>query len=202
MTGRREQPAERDVAIASRNWWCWRDAFEHVGPPHENPILTDDWRFRAFLREYGVARTIRSGQSDELRKKLANKRFPYAQLLRPSGSGVDHHQKLLSGLACKDQSSLVSLVSKIAAFLEPETFSAWDQFARKGARLSTEPKPAPFQNYAAYLVAVNDLLAGQVGAQVQAAIAQRRGALPTTKIEAFQRRVLDVYLMRVGGRKY
>lgn len=72
---------KRDIEIADQNWRAWQDVFEHVGPPQQNPLLTDAGRFADFLWEYGVGRTIRKRRHEELRILLGSPDFPLTMVL-------------------------------------------------------------------------------------------------------------------------
>ena len=86
-----------------------------------------------------------------------------------------------------------SLLSKVAAFLAPYSFNAWDRYARRGVNLAYgRAGKQPFADYVSYLVDVNRLLDGEAGTLA-------RRACPHWSV-AKVRRVLDVSLMRLGGR--
>lgn len=91
----------------------------------------------------------------------------------------------------------VPLLSKVVAFLEPQSFNACDRFARYGVNLVLgRSRTRPFASYGHFLADVNVLLQGDLGALVRDACITHWGDGRTSKM----RRVLDVALMRVGGR--
>ena len=130
-------PTVEDVSIASKNWQVWKRVFEHASDPADNPLLTEACTFKNFISEYSVKRTIQGGKSDELRKRLRSSTDDLQKLLDDkSGRELDTQERVLR----RDFGThggtrgVLSAVSKIAAFLAPDTFSAWDQYARAGVR--------------------------------------------------------------------
>jgi hypothetical protein len=192
---------EACVDCARSNWWNWQDVFEHDGAAVDNPLLVDPARFNKFLGEYSVRRTIRKGTWDDLRKRLRSSELT-TLLEDDTGATVDKQESLLRedfGTLDKLQrpKKVLSALSKIAAFLAPHVFIAWDSSATRGLKKCGRK----FDNYADYLREAKDLLAGPLGKAVCEAC---RGRYPTIYAEAkpdgFHRRVLDQYLMRLGGR--
>lgn len=192
---------EHDVYCARKNWVEWQDVFEHRGPPSENPLLTDRDRFRKFLSEYSVWRTVKAGTSDTLRLELHHGTSELDALLGDTtGVGLDDmNARLRSRFSSKENGSLLSLISKVAAFLAPDQFIAWDRFAKRGTKLALAvPLGRPFTSYAAYIEAVRSLRP-----QMDAVERACGGAYPSewsAERGRFLLRILDVYLMRIGGR--
>jgi hypothetical protein len=123
---------ERDIKIAKENWEKWKSVFENEGPAADNPLLADSSTFGAFLDEYSVRRTIRRGTSDELRITLGSPTFELQALLNDtSGKLLDAREAALRaqfGTLCGKR-GLRSAMSKIASFLAPHAFVAWDEYA-------------------------------------------------------------------------
>jgi hypothetical protein len=194
----------KDVHLAKRNWEDWISVFEHAGAAEENPLLAFPGVFNKFLAEYSVHRTIRAGTSNEFRKALSSggTRLAY-KLSDSSGKAIDEMEEMLR---CDfgtqgGRRGMRSVISKIAAFLAPANFIAWDKFARKGIIVLRGRRAThAYQTYAEYLDDVNHVLNYEMK---DALISACKGNYPTqysSENNRFQRRVLDVYLMRVGGR--
>lgn len=194
----------KDMELAKGNWKDWIRVFEHAGAVEQNPLLTSPQVFSKFLGEYSVSRTIRAGTSNEFRKALSSGRVGLGDKLGdPSGKGVDELEEMLRWDfgTMGGRRGMRSVISKIAAFLAPANFVAWDQFARKGlTRMRGRRETHVYQTYADYVSDVNLLLNGEMK---NALISECQGHYPTpysAEQDRFRRRVLDVYLMRMGGR--
>lgn len=195
---------QKDIDIAKKNWVDWISVFEHTGILVDSPLLFSPEVFKKFLHEYGVGRTIRAGKSNEFREALRDNDLGLAEKLSDySGKGIDELEDLLRprfGVMNGDR-VIRSVISKIAAFLVPAQFIAWDRFARAGViRVLGRQSNHKYETYADYLNDVNLLLTDKMNV---ALISACRGFHPTeysSKNYRFERRVLDVYLMRIGGR--
>ncbi len=195
---------QKDIDRAKRNWKDWISVFEHKGPIEKNPLLAFPGVFNKFLGEYSVHRTIRAGTSDEFRKALSSGDVGLADKLSDSsGKGIDELEEMLRWDfgTMGGKRGMRSLISKIAAFLAPANFIAWDKFARKSiTRMRGRRTTHTYQTYAEYLSDVNLLVNGEMK---DALISACQGNYPTqysSENNRFQRRVLDVYLMRIGDR--
>jgi len=191
------------VQIARTNWGYWRDVFEHAGPVAANPIFAEPGkRFSSFCKEYSVHRTIRAGMQNEFRLTLM-KLLP-AAVSDDSGQLLDQIEKHVrpSFGTCNGTRGMLSVISKVAAFVRPERFVAWDTYARKGLNISSGHNPnASYDGYADYLRTFDDAWNGEMGDRVRRYIS-KNGTNSTIEVEArFQRRVLDVALMKCGNRK-
>jgi hypothetical protein len=98
---------------------------------------------------------------------------------------------------------MTSVISKAAAFTRPGRFVAWDKFAKQGiSRLRRQPGlrgANQFDTYAEFLEAFDSIWEGKLGEEIR----QATVSVAENEIECqprFQRRVMDVYLMQVGGR--
>jgi hypothetical protein len=196
---------ESAFTIARQNWNKWRVVFEHTGSIATNPLLADPGdRFRSFLNEYSVARTIRAGTHDRFRRELASSREFGEAIHDDSGHALDKLEYLLRPRYGTSSSprQIISVLSKVAAFVRPERFVAWDQYGRKGINvLLGRNQNCPFTSYANYLKAFDDLWHGEPGKQIRE-FAASRPAPAAAEIESrFLRRVLDVYAMKRGQRK-
>jgi hypothetical protein len=169
--------------------------------PTANPLFQEE-RFHSFpaprrkdnLYGYSVGRTVQKGQHENFRKHLAGDQSPLCQLLNDAtGKAIDTLDADLQfrkQFGTKSgQRGLRSALSKIAAFLAPQIFLAWDSEAKRGLR----KLGCRFQNYNEYLIRAKDLLSGPVGQEIRATC---KGTYPDN--EGFYLRVLDQYLMRVG----
>ena len=151
-------------------------------------------------------RTIRGGTSDELRITLGSPAFELQTLLDDtSGKLFDVQESMLRarfGTLCGKR-GLRSAMSKIASFLAPHAFVAWDEYARKGLNIVLERSPSyKFGNYAKYIGDMNQVLSSDIGEHVRSACADRYPTPYASKQDRFHRRVLDVSLMRLGNRDF
>lgn len=190
------------IDYASANTWGeWRDMFEHDGRIEANPILADAERFTEFCHKWRVGRTIRKGTCPALQRFLHDSAQLRVALQDDSGRKLDEFEReeLRDKFGTRGGTrSLISVVSKIATFLRPERFVAWDQYARRG--LNTVLKrsaSARFVSYDQYLADFDRVWNSSRGDEVRvltlSSLKQPFAAEPR-----FQRRVLDVYLMMKG----
>jgi hypothetical protein len=191
------------LKVVEKNWSDYRDEFEHDGDIATNPLLKTNGRFSFFCREYSVGRTIRSGTHDQFRETLRNSPRFKEVIQDGTGRALD----VFEGEVRKDFGThepprrIISVLSKVAAFLRSERFLAWDRFAKKGVnKVLGRRNSSPFNSYADYLAACDEVW--NSGAKEQIA-----GFLETTQVSesvraelGFQRRILDVYLMHRGDR--
>lgn len=190
------------LEIARTNWKYWRNVYEHMGTPSTNPLLADPGTlFARFCKEYSVHRTIRSGTQNEFRRSLMEKISSFIE--DDSGQALDAIEKeLRRKYGTHDPPrKMLSVFSKVSAFIRPERFVAWDQYARKGINASLGRSPnAVFKSYAEYLFTFDTVWGGSLGERVRTYIA-RHGNGTNERELRFQRRVLDVALMKCGNRK-
>jgi hypothetical protein len=198
-----EKRIQKSIWTARKNWRNWKNVFEHRGAISDNPLLADPKTFRKFCAEYSVGRTIRKGTRDSLRAELASStRFSNA-IHDKSGQALDKCESHLrkrfgtyDGTRC-----MISALSKVAAFVKPERFVAWDRYARKGLNIVLgRSASAPFESYAEYLGALNEAWNDGLGEQIKACLEGDRSHSADELKGRFLRRVLDVHLMRRGGR--
>lgn len=194
----------KDVHIAKANWKDWISVYEHDGAVEKNPLLNFPGVFSKFLGEYSVHRTIRAGTSNDFRKVLRSGDLGLSDKLSDSsGKGVDELEELLRWDfgTMNGKRGMRSVISKIAAFLAPAKFIAWDRFARKGIiRMLGRRTTYTYHTYAEYLSDVNFLLSGEMKDHLISACQSNYQSQYSSENNRFQRRVLDVYLMRIGGR--
>ena len=90
----------------------------------------------------------------------------------------------------------------MAAFVKPDVFVAWDSFAKKGLNIVRGlSASSSFNTYSDYLKAFDEVWQGQEGKQIRDDVAKGEGLDKAVEREyRFLRRVLDVYLMKCGGR--
>lgn len=198
-----EQDIQSSLKTARRNWNNWRNVYEYAGSVRTNPLLSEPGRrFAQFCKEYSVHRTIRAGTQNEFRLTLIEM-LP-AAIRDDSGQTLDQ-------LECRVRPSfgthngtrrMISVISKVAAFVRPEKFVAWDRYAKKGLNVVFGRTPnASFESYADYLQTFGEVWSGELGDRIRRYM-RKLGAKSTIEKEAqFQRRVLDVALMKCGGRK-
>ena len=135
-------------------WGEYRDVFEHKGPIGANPVLADRRRSMHFCVSWGVGRTIRKGTHDRLRCWFQNSPEFAEVIQNGTGQGLGELETVLrADFGARGGSSLVSVVSKFAAFLRPERFVTWDRYARKGLNLVLgRPAGAAYEDYPTYLL--------------------------------------------------
>jgi len=191
------------IKIARGNWESWYDVYTHSGTISSNPVLADPHRFASFLREYSVGRTVLKGKHDEFRRELQGSPEFEEAVRETTGQALDRLEgDLRPHFGSKEgKNRLISVLSKVAAFVRPERFVAWDQFAKKGLNVVRgHGASSPFGTYSEYLAAFDCAWEDQPGKQIKDCVA-RKGAYRAVEHEPrFQRRVLDVYLMECGGR--
>jgi len=189
-----------EIRVVRDNWNSWKDVWEHQGEPWQNPLLVDGERFARFTQEYSVQRTIRKGAQEELRPRLLHQRSLKALLHDHTGQALDRLvDRLSQEFGTHDPPRrMTSVISKVAAFLAPHAFTAWDRYARSG--LSSYLGAKQSETYADYLEKVNTSLDGDLGKEVRIACARYYPSEYARKQNRFHRRVLDVHLMIRGGR--
>jgi hypothetical protein len=191
----------KSIETAQENWNNWHDVFEHGAS--DNPLLVDPARLGAFLTEYSVRRTIRAGTHEQFRRALAAKSGRFLEAVQnDTGRELDKLEKSLRRkFGTHDgRNRIISVLSKVAAFVRPERFVAWDTYAKRGVNIVMErAASARFNSYAEYLAMFDQAWDGQPGQEIRAYTRNiTAGAVETQP--RFLRRVLDVYLMSRGGR--
>ncbi len=183
-------------------WVEWQAVFEHHGPISTNPILTDAKLFNHFSTSWAVGRTIRAGTRDEMRCTLRDSEGFANAIADHSGQTLDEFEKNTlrprfgTGAGAR---SLRSAVSKVARFVAPEWFTAWDRFAPVGLNcILGRSASARFENYAHYLADFNCAWAGPHGVRIRQSILSVARS-PFEKTVPFQKFALDLYLMKEGG---
>lgn len=188
---------------ARQNWEQWRDVFEYDGPISHNPVLANSTRFRFFLADYYVGRTISKGKHDEFRLQLLRSKEFEVATLDGSGQGIDEIEVALRPFfgSKGGKNRLTSVLSKLATFINPARFVAWDRFAKKGLNIVKDRSASSqFRSYSEYLSAFDTLWEAKVGKDIRDFM-ENGGAQNRVEREArFQRRILDMYLMECGGR--
>lgn len=193
------------IQVARENWQGWRDVFEHGGPISTSPLLADPARFASFCREYSVSRTIRRGAQNEFRLALLEQPQFGEAVQDDTGHALD---KLESDLRLhfgtyKGTRRMVSVLSKVAAFVRPDRFVAWDRYAKKGVNVVLgRGASSPFDTYAEYLTAFDQAWNGQPGQQIRDYMTSFGTQRAVESEPRFLRRVLDIYLMKCGGREF
>lgn len=192
------------IQIAEKNWTDWTAEFEHSGPVKTHPLLAEPGlRFNAFCNEYSIRRNIRAGKRDAFRRQL---REDLTDVIRDdSGGGIDVlEQHLRSAFGAKRPGAhactLLAAVSTVAAFMKPERFVACTSYAKKGLNKERQPDRGPtarFATYNEYLATFNAVWEGRLGREIRHVTEDREAPQCEPR---FQRRVLDVYLMKRGGR--
>jgi hypothetical protein len=186
---------ERAAQIAERNWCDWQDDYEWTYNALPPPVIRCADRFHRFITEYGLRRTIPRARREEIRAWLCEAALRQC-LQHQDGRGIDELANQLKE-KFKLRGRPTSFVSKISCFIDPEKFVPWDQYARRGAA-NLLCRSDNFRSYQDYLATVNEIARGPIGKSICTFLKDR--PLPTSRKQAFARRVLDVYLMAVGQR--
>lgn len=148
-----------------------------------------------------MARTIRARTHDEFRLTLGSSAEFAGALDDPTGSELGRLEcELRVRFGTRGGTrGLVSVVSKLATFIRPERFTAWDQFAQRGLNVALgRSKSRWFPDYAAYLTDFNELWKRPLGQRI-CEITEQAGRAALETEPRFQRRILDLYLMTAGG---
>jgi hypothetical protein len=193
------------IWVARETWDEWRDVFEHAGSLGTNPILADSSRFGYFCNSWRVARTLRAGTSDAFRCLLRDSQEFAAALDEHTGWALDElHANILQPRfgTRHGKRGVRSALSKVATFIRPEWFTAWDSFACAGLNIVIgHSMDAGFESFSDYLANFNDVWTGPHGARIRDMMKSQ--AESTIESEPrFQRRILDLYLMSEGGFKH
>lgn len=182
----------------------WSAVFEHSGSVCANPLLADPDRFALFLRQYSVNRTIRSGTHDRFRRKLIESQQFLDAIHDDTGHTIDKlEENLRPDFGTHDGTNrIVSVLSKVATFIRPERFTAWDGYAKKGVNIVLERAAySQINTYADYLAMFDNAWQGHLGEEIREIAASGAAQCALESQPRFLRRVLDVYLMKRGGRK-
>lgn len=192
---------EKSLNVARKTWKEWRDVFEHFGGIDSNPILNDYDKFKKFCHEYSVNRTIRKGTHKQLCDELRNSPL-FAEAIRDdSGKFLDRLEvKLREKYGTQNGKRVLSILSKVAAFVRPERFVAYDQYAKKGIMKVLSLPNNSLNSYAKYLLAFDTIWSQELGNKIKE-LSSQDGMEIVEKEPRFQRRILDVYLMMLGHRK-
>ncbi len=194
---------QESIKVARKNWDDWHDVFQHGGPIDKNPVLADPARFASFRREYSVNRNIWAGKHDEFRIELVKSSQFKEAIQDDTGLALDRLEQNLRPRfgSKKGKNQIVSILSKVAAFVRPERFVAWDRFAKKGLNIVLgRGASSAFKTYSDYLAAFDSVWEGQPGKQIRDYVAKKGARNAVVRDPRFLRRVLDVYLMKCGGR--
>jgi hypothetical protein len=192
----------KSIQLARKNWCDWCDVFEHKGSVKTNPLLADSHRFASFCKEYSVGRTIRRGAREQLRLVLVEKLR--RATLDGTGRSLDElEEKLRPRFGTHGGTRrIISLLSKVAALLRPDRFVAWDTYAKRGVNIVLgRSASSGFDTYAEYLEAFDRAWGGPPGQQIRGYVMTNGTDSEVEREPCFQRRVLDMYLMKSGGRR-
>ncbi len=198
------------ISSASANWRNWRPCWEHEGDWREHPLLATQLWFGCFVWEYGLGRTFARNRACDLRAALRESQEFCAAVEHGDETQLERAAvtipKRLYGLNEQDDvpRRLTSLTSKVATFIRPSAFMAWDTQATAGLRsltkglgLDAAPSLAPYQRRARS-VASSRIALSWWDASLPAidAEADTIGA----KRLAFRLRVLDWVAMAIGSK--
>jgi hypothetical protein len=192
------------IRIARINWNAWHEVFEHDGSIVTNPVLADEAKFIKFLREYSVGRTIRKGTRNKFRHTLINSCSFQNAINDDSGKSLVNCERELRPKfgTHVGANHITSALSKIAAFLRPDRFVAWDKFAKRGINIVLDRGVSYSynNNYSEYLAAFDYVWNGPLGQEIRKLM--ESSAMRAVEQEPrFQRRIVDFYLVELGKHK-
>ncbi|MDR3505139.1 MAG: hypothetical protein P4L52_02740 [Acidocella sp.] len=168
-------------------------------PKHPTPITTGQLRFLAFATSYGVLRGHNISARLHAQGAISSAPNLQAAFTNLTGAGID---TLAASLRTSDGTLNVqlSLLTKLVTFYDPARFNPCDSFSMRGLAAWC-PTYTPRGTYQDFCTEVNNVLAGPLGTAIQTYLVVNAVCLPkTTTTVAFQRRMLDIYLMLEGGR--
>jgi hypothetical protein len=202
--------AEFAFFSAAANWAKWREDFEFDGKPSGLPVLQSPQRFREFLFEYGLNRGIKKGCAEKVRCELSDDRVVDKLLDQDNECRV---KSIVDYLVSKELTNgqQTSLVSKVATFAQPNRYVMCDKYVKQGVSFVEYEefcggRNSSFRNYANFVSRFMAIYDGEIGSRINSFVKRHLGAeclsfpnsLPGSS--AFALRVLDVYLMVLGGR--
>lgn len=183
----------------------WRDLFLYDGEIETHPVFKlKTWN--TFCVEWSVGRTIREKKRDDLRLHLAQSRDFEEALQDSSGKKLGQFATYLStDYGARRNGSkpavILSAISKVATFIKPKIFVAWDTYAAKGVNLTFERSAtAKYKGgYSQYLADFNQIWKGEHGRCIRTTLIDDN--ITEEQDDRFGRRVLDLYLMNLAGRE-
>ena len=189
-----------------KNYEDWRDCYEHSGLD-DLPILKCETCFNAFTKEYSLGRNLKAGKPEQVMKRLKD------GFVTVTGTNEVREQgnklvELATGIPGAN-GVLRSLASKVAMFADANQFLPFDQFSSRGLSVLQRTK---FQPYDLSLKRSTDktdalckfhILARRIvdATEPEAKCAYKRlGKNRPRACRVFHNRVVDLYLMVLGGR--
>jgi hypothetical protein len=180
---------------AGNNWVDWIDIFGR-GPENLRQVMWENKkRFDKFLSVYSLLTYHKPEKKEIIRKWLCRKGRLAKATNSLTGEGIDELADKLQ--QATNQNRELSLISKLAAFANPTSFIAYDQYAQRGTRLILEKSPSVrYAEYKEYLTDVASIRRSDIGNQMEVYV--KNLTLPTRNKKAFTLRMLDCYLMELG----
>jgi hypothetical protein len=172
LTPNSEQIEQAIRTVREITWHDWKDAFEHSGSISTNPILADPVRFNRFCWKWRVGRTIRKGTHPEFRRLLLHSQ-KFEEAIRDDSGHllVELEKNLRPEFGARKRNgvcSIVSMLSKVAAFVRPDRFVAWDRFAKRGLNMVLgRSVNARFDTYGEYLAGFERVWEGPHGERIR-----------------------------------
>jgi hypothetical protein len=191
---------------AYRHWIDKSEDFEHVGIITEMPTLACPEKFKKFRREYSVFQrnslcVVEKSRLHLLSNGNLEDAINNAKVLGLELLAIDLQR------CCGVNNREVSVLSKITSFIHPDKFNPMDQFAKIGiTKISNTGLVDKFTTkrkascYAEYCHQIDHILESDYFTKISNRL--RGKPLPkNAPPAAFNRRILDTHLMRVGGRR-
>jgi hypothetical protein len=202
-----DQAVIRDYDGAYRHWLDRSADLEHQGKLADLPSLANSKNFRNFRHEYSVFRRNRLNVVECVRLHLLGDGILETAISNAHAFGIE---LLAIDLQrhCGVTNREVSAISKIIALIHPEKFNPMDKFAKNG--ITEIPKSELADKfitkraascYAEYCLQIDHILESNYFKSISEEL-QKEPLPGNASREAFNRRILDVHLMRVGGRTY
>ncbi len=200
------------IRSASANWRNWRPCWEHAGDWRKHPLLVTQLWFGCFVWEYGLGRNFSRTHAADLRGHLRGcphftKAVELADFasLQAAAEGIVEFLKTRAnppGGKMAPRSQLPSLASKLAAFIRPASFMAWDTYATAGLRKIIAGSGEGFgDSLVKYQHVANAVANGHHNLGWWAAalpLIEQEGKMIGADEAAFRLRVLDWVAMEVG----
>jgi hypothetical protein len=184
----------RAIMRAYLNWYEWSAVWNG-----KIRVFDDENLFKAFVSQYGVLRGENATNREKLRVHLSNLFSTNKVNLRNACAVVTlAGQWLQDGIVERNH---ISLATKIAAFHVPAKFIAMDRFNKRGIILLHETarnsvKITHYEDFMRHVLNILRQHASRITKAAESAGIEHRLATSS----AFNLRVVDNYLMDIGGR--
>lgn len=180
---------DQDFFNAASNWLRWKDVYEssHIEPL---PILSSKERFQSFCSEYSVLRYELPKPKESLREGLSSDLDAFTEntsVEQVAAGWIKRH-----GL----KKTHVSFATKVLAFRDAVHFVPMDRFSKVGlVRVDSGAKVSDYASYRQRFFAAKQKYDTEISA-----LREKYKNFKVSNAAAFENRILDCALMRIGGR--